>query len=270
MPNPAPSSRRAAPGRGRCAALANPATRRPLAQDARLEEIVAQRPAAVHLMVWASRRDRRFAVSGDRAIDEAAGHPDELPRASYDSIDQVIERPDLLEPGTQHTQFQADGLVVKVDDLKQHERLGARSKSPRWTIAFKYEAGQGDRAVVGIPEVGKTEDLRNEGSSPCKLQRDDRRLAPTPTARAQDIMVGDAVVVQKASEIIHRSSGWRPTRAGTARPVPDSPRPARALGRFVERSGDEVAYYCTNPPSRLFPTAQGAGCGAVRPSRCDG
>ena len=38
--------------------------------------------------------------------------------------------------------FQTDGLVIKVDDLGQRERLGSRSKSPRWAIAYKFEAEQ--------------------------------------------------------------------------------------------------------------------------------
>ena len=70
--------------------------------------------------------------------------------ACYESIDQVIEHAERWSDRRNTLDFQTDGLVVKVDDLDQRERLGARSKSPRWTIAFKYEAEQAITRLVGI------------------------------------------------------------------------------------------------------------------------
>ena len=103
--------------------------------------------------------------------------------------------------------FQTDGLVVKVDDLDQRERLGSRSKSPRWTIAFKYEAEQAITRLLGIHvQVGKT------GKITPVAELEPVQLAGTTVKRAslhnadelerKDIMVGDAVVIQKAGEII--------------------------------------------------------------------
>src|SRR5262249_6710800 len=84
-----------------------------------------------------------------QAIDEASyyqltrlikgwGIPVSPHTARYDSIDEVIEQARRWNDLRNTLDFQTDGLVVKVDDLDQRERLGARSKSPRWTIAFKY------------------------------------------------------------------------------------------------------------------------------------
>ena len=103
--------------------------------------------------------------------------------------------------------FQTDGLVVKVDDLDQRERLGSRSKSPRWTIAFKYEAEQAITRLLGIHvQVGKT------GKITPVAELEPVVLAGTTVKRAslhnadelerKDIMIGDAVVIQKAGEII--------------------------------------------------------------------
>ena len=103
--------------------------------------------------------------------------------------------------------FQTDGLVVKVDDLNQRERLGSRSKSPRWTIAFKYEAEQAITRLVGIHvQVGKT------GKITPVAELEPVVLAGTTVKRAslhnadelerKDIRIGDAVVIQKAGEII--------------------------------------------------------------------
>ena len=69
----------------------------------------------------------------------------------FDSIDEVIDHAQRLGDQRNTLDFQTDGLVIKVDDLAQRERLGSRSKSPRWTIAFKYEAEQAITRLTGSP-----------------------------------------------------------------------------------------------------------------------
>ena len=77
--------------------------------------------------------------------------------ARYATIDEVIEHAERWQTLRNNLDFQTDGLVVKVDDLRQRERLGLRSKSPRWVIAYKYAAEQAVTKVVGIGvQVGKT------------------------------------------------------------------------------------------------------------------
>ena len=151
--------------------------------------------------------------------------------------------------------FQTDGLVIKVDDLNQRERLGSRSKSPRWTIAFKYEAEQAITRLLGIHvQVGKT------GKITPVAELEPVQLAGTTVKRAslhnadelerKDIMVGDAVVIQKAGEIIPQVVRVETdARKGTETRF-HFPKTCPSCGAPVERSGDEVDYYCTNPPSR--------------------
>ena len=127
--------------------------------------------------------------------------------ACYDSIEQVIEHAERWSGERNTLDFQTDGLVVKVDDLNQRERLGSRSKSPRWTIAFKYEAEQAVTKLLGINvQVGKT------GKITPVADLEPVVLAGTTVKRAtlhnadelarKDIRIGDTVVVQKAGEII--------------------------------------------------------------------
>ena len=175
--------------------------------------------------------------------------------SSYDSIDQVIAHADRWNQERNTLDFQTDGLVVKVDDLNQRERLGARSKSPRWTIAFKYEAEQAITRLLGIHvQVGKT------GKITPVAELEPVQLAGTTVKRAtlhnadelerKDIMVGDAVVIQKAGEIIPQVVRVETdARKGTEVRF-QFPKTCPSCGAPVERSGDEVAYYCTNPPSR--------------------
>ncbi len=170
--------------------------------------------------------------------------------------------------------FQTDGLVVKVDDLNQRERLGSRSKSPRWTIAFKYEAEQAITRLLGIHvQVGKT------GKITPVAELEPVQLAGTTVKRAslhnadelerKDIMVGDAVVIQKAGEIIPQVVRVETdARKGTETRF-HFPKTCPSCGAPVERSGDEVDYYCTNPAVALPRPAQGVAA-LVRPSRRDG
>ena len=95
----------------------------------------------------------------------------------YDSIDAVIEHAREWELKRNTLDFQTDGLVIKVDDLDQRRRLGARSKSPRWTIAFKYEAEQAITKIshIGV-QVGKTGKLTPVADLvPVRLARHDRQ-----------------------------------------------------------------------------------------------
>ena len=173
----------------------------------------------------------------------------------YDTIERVIEHAQQWNQERNALEFQTDGLVVKVDDLNQRARLGSRSKSPRWTIAFKYEAEQAITRLLDIHvQVGKT------GKITPVAELEPVQLAGTTVKRAslhnadelerKDIMVGDAVVIQKAGEIIPQVVRVEiDARKGTETRF-HFPKTCPSCGAPVERSGDEVDYYCSNPPSR--------------------
>jgi DNA ligase (NAD+) len=175
--------------------------------------------------------------------------------ARYDSIDDVIEHARRWNDLRNTLDFQTDGLVVKVDDLNQRERLGARSKSPRWTIAFKYEAEQAVSRLVGITvQVGKTGKLTPVAELEPVL------LAGTTVKRAslhnadelerKDIRIGDAVVIQKAGEIIPQVVRVEVDARKGDETSFRFPTHCPSCGARVERSAEEVDYYCSNPPSR--------------------
>ena len=227
-----------------------------LAQDARLADR-RPAPAAVHL-AWPGRVRRASARTSYLAITQLMkkwGIPVSPHTRAYDSIEQVIEHAERWNEERNSLDFQTDGLVVKVDDLNQRERLGSRSKSPRWTIAFKYEAEQAITRLLGIHvQVGKT------GKITPVAELEPVLLAGTTVKRAslhnadelerKDIMVGDAVVIQKAGEIIPQVVRVETdARKGTETRY-HFPKTCPSCGAKVERSGDEVDYYCTNPPSR--------------------
>jgi DNA ligase (NAD+) len=173
----------------------------------------------------------------------------------YGSIDEVIAHSERWSNERNALDFQTDGLVVKVDDLNQRERLGSRSKSPRWTIAFKYEAEQAVTRVVGISvQVGKTGKLTPVAAlEPVQLAGTTVKRASLHNAdelERKDIKIGDAVVIQKAGEIIPQVVRVETkSRQGTEQAF-HFPKVCPSCGATVERTGEEVDFYCTNPPSR--------------------
>ena len=103
--------------------------------------------------------------------------------------------------------FEVDGLVFKVNDFSQRERLGSTSKSPRWLIAYKFEKYEATTRLNEIRvQVGKT------GAITPVAELQPVELAGTTVSRAslhnaeeierKDIRVGDLVVVEKAGKII--------------------------------------------------------------------
>ncbi|HRF02337.1 MAG TPA: NAD-dependent DNA ligase LigA [Pirellulaceae bacterium] len=103
--------------------------------------------------------------------------------------------------------FEVDGLVLKVDRFEQRERLGTRSKSPRWLVAYKWEKYEATTRLNEIRlQIGKT------GAVTPVAELEPVPLAGTIVSRAslhnadeiarKDIRVGDVVVVEKAGKII--------------------------------------------------------------------
>ena len=172
----------------------------------------------------------------------------------YDSIDAVIEHAREWDQKRNTLDFQTDGLVVKVDDLDQRRRLGARSKSPRWTIAYKYEAEQAITKITHIGvQVGKTGKLTPVADLlPVHLAGTTVKRATLHNAdeiARKDIRIGDTVVIQKAGEIIPQVVRVEHEgRDGSEVPFV-FPTRCPNCGAPIVRDPHEVDYRCSNPPS---------------------
>lgn len=173
----------------------------------------------------------------------------------YDTIDEVIAHAERWSSLRNTLDFQTDGLVIKVDDLAQRARLGTRSKSPRWVIAFKYEAEQAVTKVIDITvQVGKTGKLTPVADlTPVPLAGTTVKRASLHNADEilrKDVRIGDTVVIQKAGEIIPQVVRVETeARDGSERPF-DFPKTCPSCGGPVERAAGEVDFHCANPPGR--------------------
>ena len=126
---------------------------------------------------------------------------------SFATFDAAIEHCETLIERLHELDFEIDGLVLKVNRFDQRERLGTTSKSPRWTIAYKFEKYEGATRLLDIRvQVGKT------GTITPVADLEPLELAGTTVSRAslhnadeierKDVRVGDVVVVEKAGKII--------------------------------------------------------------------
>lgn len=122
-------------------------------------------------------------------------------------IEQVIEYCRKWAAERPELPYEIDGVVVKVNSLASHARLGATAKTPRWATAYKFPAEQAVTVVENIDvNVGRTGAV-----TPMAFLRP-VRVAGTTVSRAtlhnedfirqKDIRIGDTVVIQKAGDII--------------------------------------------------------------------
>jgi DNA ligase (NAD+) len=126
---------------------------------------------------------------------------------AFETIDAALEYAHTLAEDIHALDFEVDGIVLKVNDFAQRERLGATSKSPRWVIAYKWEKYEAVTQVESITvHVGKT------GALTPVANLVPVQIAGTTVSRASlhnrdeierlGVKVGDWAVVEKAGKII--------------------------------------------------------------------
>jgi len=125
----------------------------------------------------------------------------------FDSFERAVEHCQSVIERLHELDFEIDGLVLKVNDLRQREQLGSTAKAPRWLIAYKFEKYEATTTVKDIRvQVGKT------GAITPVADLEPVEIAGTVVSRAslhnadeierKDVRIGDVVVVEKAGKII--------------------------------------------------------------------
>ena len=171
--------------------------------------------------------------------------------AVHESIEDVWDRCEWWLSRRSSLGFEIDGVVIKVDDLRQQEELGFVSREPRWATAYKFPATQQTTRVNDIVvNVGRTGALTplallepvNIGGvivSRATLHNEDE-------IRRKDIRIGDAVVVQRAGDVIPQVvQVITERRTGNEREFA-MPVDCPVCGSPTHRAEGEAARYCTN------------------------
>ena len=124
-----------------------------------------------------------------------------------DSVEKILKAIHELDEVRRNFAYQTDGAVVKVDSFVQREKLGFTAKSPRWAIAYKYEAERVETKLEDIiVQVGRTGILTPVAAlapvlvSGSNVSR--ATLHNEDEIKRKDIRIGDTVVIEKAGEVI--------------------------------------------------------------------
>lgn len=172
-------------------------------------------------------------------------------REVCDSIDGVLAYIEKWSTNRFDLPYEIDGIVIKVNQLNEQQKLGSTVKSPRWAIAYKFPAEEVETILKDIIfTVGRT------GMVTPNAVLEPVRVAGTRVSRAtlhnedyikeRDIRIKDRVIIRKAGEIIPEVV--KPVidaRHGDEAPfemIQECPR----CGSELIREAGEADYYCLN------------------------
>jgi len=175
-----------------------------------------------------------------------------------DGIEGAISFYRELEEGRDALPYEADGVVVKVDDFAARRIAGEVSRSPRWAIAAKFPAEEGISRLVDIEvSVGRTGVLTPVAIlEPVRVRGVEITSATLHNAdeiERKDIRIGDYVVVQRAGDVIPQVVRPLPERRTGKERAFVMPNACPVCGSEIVRLEGEVAHRCLNTacPARI-------------------
>jgi DNA ligase (NAD+) len=154
--------------------------------------------------------------------------------------------------------YEIDGVVFKVNNLAQQERLGMRARDPRWAVAYKFAARQSTTKLLDITvQVGRTgrltpvAELEPVNIGGVEVTR--ASLHNLSEIERKDIRISDYVIVERAGDVIPQVVGpILEKRTGSEKKF-EMPKKCPVCGKVVELSSDKKSASCTNPrcPAQL-------------------
>lgn len=170
---------------------------------------------------------------------------------AHASLADAIERIHWWGGERERLDYDIDGAVVKIDDTREWERLGAVGREPRWATAFKFPPQQRTTRLLAIEaNVGRTGVLTPfailepvvVGGARVQMAT----LHNEQDIRRKGLRVGDMVIVQRAGEVIPQVvAPVASLRNGSEREW-TMPERCPSCGTPVSRDPAEVAVYCPN------------------------
>ena len=167
------------------------------------------------------------------------------------TLEEIFAYIDYWDTERKNLPVATDGIVLKVNSLRQQQRLGYTAKSPRWAIAYKFKA---ERALTRLDEV--TYQVGRTGAITPVANMQPVQLAGTTVRRATlnnedfirslDLRIADYVYVEKGGEIIPKIVGVEiDKRPADAKPVTFITHCPECGAQLVRYPG-EAAHYCPN------------------------
>ena len=171
--------------------------------------------------------------------------------ARCDTLDQVLDLYGQWMAQRDDLNYDADGVVIKVDSLEQQDILGEVSHAPRWAIAFKFPAQEGITKLLRIGvNVGRTGSLNPYAElEPIEVGGVTIRHATLHNEEdihRKDIREGDTVIVKRAGDVIPQVVAPLTELRSGQEEVFEMMKTCPACGERVVKPEDEVMYYCIN------------------------
>lgn len=214
--------------------------------------ITSRRPLHIFIYGLAGTETSHF-LSHDAAMAafEEAGFATIERRRRLPDIEAVIEHCLAVQEERGRFDYDADGMVVKVDSFELQEKLASTAKHPRWAIAYKFPAEQATTTVERIDvNVGRTGAV-----TPVALLAP-VRVGGATVSRAtlhnedevsrKDIREGDTVLIERGGDVIPKVvKVITEERTGREKPFV-MPETCPACGAALHRAEGEAARRCTN------------------------
>src|SRR5437763_8052293 len=171
-------------------------------------------------------------------------------RAVVRGVDGLLDYYRRIGDRRERLPYQIDGVVYKVNDLAQQERLGFVSRAPRFALAHKFAAEEMPTDVVGIEvQVGRTGAL----TPVAKLKPvfvggvtvTNATLHNEDEVRRKDVRIGDTVIVRRAGDVIPEVVRVLTEKRPQAAREFKMPRKCPQCGSAVVRLPDEAVARCS-------------------------
>src|ERR1035437_8984127 len=166
-------------------------------------------------------------------------------------INEALEFCSSLETKRESLGYEIDGVVIKVNSLKQQKILGNIAKSPRWAVAYKFKARQAFTVLkditwqVGrigtITPVAELEPVFLSGSTISRAT-----LHNFDEIKRKDIRIGDKIIVEKGGDVIPKIVGVVAQERDSKSKAVVPPSKCPACGSKLFKPENEVAWYCEN------------------------
>jgi DNA ligase (NAD+) len=166
-------------------------------------------------------------------------------------IDAVIEYCHEFEKQRDDLPYEIDGMVIKINDIHQQEKLGMTTHHPRWAIAFKFKARQATSKLKAVEfQVGRTGSVtpvaKIEPVPIGGVTVGSISLFNEDVIKEKDLMIGDTVLVERAGDVIPYIVKSLPElRNGNEKKI-DFPTNCPVCGDKLEKPQEEAVWRCSN------------------------
>jgi len=179
------------------------------------------------------------------------GLPIELNHKKFSSVEDVVKYCETWAKKRNSLPYEIDGVVIKVNNLDQQQKMGKTAKTPRYAVAYKFPAEQVTSKILDIVmQVGRT------GAVTPVAVMEPTLVAGSVVSRAtlhnedeinkKDVRIGDTVILQKAGDVIPEVvESMKDLRTGSEKKF-RFPRECPSCGEEITKAEGAAAYRCTN------------------------